>query len=40
MEVEYSSRNYKKLKLEYTKAFYEWIDTKHGELLDELILQF
>lgn len=40
METEYNSRTYKKLKAEYSKAFYEWINEKHGELLDELILQF
>lgn len=39
MEVEHNSREYKKLKIEYRKALYAWIDQKHGKLLDELVLQ-
>ncbi len=39
MEVEHNGREYKKLKLEYKKALYNWIDAKHGRLIDELVLQ-
>ena len=39
MEVELNSKEYKKLKIEYRKALYDWIDKKHGSLLDELSLQ-
>jgi hypothetical protein len=39
MEVEHNSREYKRLKIEYRKALYTWIDEKHGKLLDELVLQ-
>lgn len=39
METEYNSREYKRLKIEYRKALYTWIDEKHGKLLDELVLQ-
>lgn len=39
METEYNSREYKRLKIEYRKALYSWIDEKHGKLLDELVLQ-
>ncbi len=39
MEVEYNSKEYKKLKIEYRKALYAWINEKHGKLLDELALQ-
>ena len=39
METEHNSREYKKLKIEYRKALYAWIDEKHGKLLDELVLQ-
>ncbi len=40
MQAEKDSKEYKKLKNEYRKVFYEWIDKKHGSLLDSLILQF
>jgi hypothetical protein len=40
MEVDQDSVEFKKLKKEYRKAFYRWIDDKHGSLLDDLILQF
>lgn len=33
-------REYKKLKSDYRKAMYQWIDKKHGSLLDNIILQF
>lgn len=39
MDVEHNSKEYKKLKIEYRKALYDWMDTKHGLLLDELSLQ-
>ncbi len=39
IEAEHNSREYKKLKLEYRKALYTWIDQQHGKLLDELVLQ-
>lgn len=37
MEVEQTSKQYRKLKIEYRKALDRWIDEKHGQLLDELI---
>lgn len=40
MQAEKDSKEYKKLKNEYRKVFYEWVDKKHGTLLDNLILQF
>lgn len=40
MEVDLNSKEYKRLKNEYRKALYAWIDEKHGSLLDDLILQF
>ncbi len=39
METEYNSREYKRLKIEYRKALYAWINEQHGKLLDELVLQ-
>ncbi|OGB86039.1 hypothetical protein A3J41_00015 [candidate division TM6 bacterium RIFCSPHIGHO2_12_FULL_38_8] len=39
MDVEFNGREYKKLKNEYRKALYAWIDKKHGALLDNLIVQ-
>lgn len=40
MGVDQGSKEYKKLKTEYRKALYAWIDEKHGPLLDDLILEF
>lgn len=39
MQMEQDSKEYRKLKTEYQKLFYQWIDQKHGTLLDDLILQ-
>jgi hypothetical protein len=39
MESEPNNREHKKLKIKYRKALYDWIDKKHGSLLDELSLQ-
>ncbi|MBP7854730.1 hypothetical protein KAZ82_02205 [Candidatus Babeliales bacterium] len=39
MQADRDSREYKKIKAEYQKALYQWIDQKHGTLLDDLILQ-
>lgn len=39
MELDPNSREYKKLKIEYSKALYNWINQKHGALIDELSLQ-
>ena len=39
MDVEHNGKEYKKLKIEYRKALYAWIDKKHGTLLDALIVQ-
>jgi hypothetical protein len=40
MQTEEDSREYKKLKTEYRKALYQWIDQKHGKLIDDLAAQF
>jgi len=39
MNVEQDSTEYKKLKTQYRKQLEQWIDEKHGELLDEIIAQ-
>lgn len=39
MTVDQNSKEYRRLRVEYRKALDTWIDEKHGELLDELIMQ-
>lgn len=39
MQAEKDGKEYRRLKNEYKKELYKWIDEKHGDLLDKIIAQ-